>query len=163
MRTHRSEPSECPEAPRSRTFPEADVGADADITLVETMAVLLVPAILPALAIPTFLGVTTSADHRVTRSNLNIALIATDHAGATTGQLAIQRWRLITVSFRAGRPPAYTPTSSRPLTCSSEPTLRSMDNSWLSSCTVSLAVWNPTEVGTGLLRVALRLRDGSQA
>jgi type II secretory pathway pseudopilin PulG len=86
MRTLRPELSECPEAPRSRTFPGADVGADAGITLVEIMAVLLVPAILPAIAIPTFLGVTTSADHRVTRSNHSIALIAAQSVYSTHGR-----------------------------------------------------------------------------
>ncbi len=40
------------------------------------MVVLLIPAILLAVAIRTFLSVTNSANHRATRSDLNTALIA---------------------------------------------------------------------------------------
>jgi type II secretory pathway pseudopilin PulG len=40
------------------------------------MVVLLLPAMLLAVAIRTFLAVTNSADHRATRSDLDTALIA---------------------------------------------------------------------------------------
>ncbi len=51
-----------------------DVGADAGFTLIELMVVLLIMAILLAIAIPTFLGVSSSANDRAAQSNLNTAL-----------------------------------------------------------------------------------------
>jgi type IV pilus assembly protein PilA len=52
-----------------------DISEDAGFTLIELMVVLLILAILLAIAIPTFLGVTKSANDRATQSNLNTALI----------------------------------------------------------------------------------------
>jgi type IV pilus assembly protein PilA len=49
--------------------------ADAGFTLIELMVVLLILAILLAIAIPTFLGVTKSANDRAAQSNLNTALV----------------------------------------------------------------------------------------
>src|SRR5580698_5756801 len=48
--------------------------AEAGFTLIELMVVLLIIAILLAIAIPTFLGVTSSANDRATQSNLTNAL-----------------------------------------------------------------------------------------
>ena len=48
---------------------------DAGFTLIELMVVLLILAILLAIAIPTFLGVTKSANDRAAQSNLNTALL----------------------------------------------------------------------------------------
>jgi type IV pilus assembly protein PilA len=48
--------------------------ADAGFTLIELMVVLLIIAILLAIAIPTFLGVTSSANDRATQSNLSNGL-----------------------------------------------------------------------------------------
>jgi type IV pilus assembly protein PilA len=48
---------------------------DAGFTLIELMVVLLILAILLAIAIPTFLGVTKSANDRAVQSNLNTAVI----------------------------------------------------------------------------------------
>src|SRR5665213_2450835 len=48
--------------------------AEAGFTLIELMVVLLILAILLAIAIPTFLGVTSSANDRAAQSNLNTAL-----------------------------------------------------------------------------------------
>jgi len=52
-----------------------DAGEDAGFTLIELMVVLLILAILLAIAIPTFLGVTKSANDRAAQSNLNTALL----------------------------------------------------------------------------------------
>ena len=48
--------------------------ADAGFTLIELMVVLLIIAILLAIAIPTFLGVSGSANDRAAQSNLTNAL-----------------------------------------------------------------------------------------
>src|SRR5664280_1693697 len=53
---------------------EAEGSAEAGFTLIELMVVLLILAILLAIAIPTFLGVTKSANDRAAQSNLNTAL-----------------------------------------------------------------------------------------
>ncbi len=52
-----------------------EAGSDAGFTLIELMVVLLILAILLAIAIPTFLGVTKSANDRAAQSNLNTALL----------------------------------------------------------------------------------------
>jgi type IV pilus assembly protein PilA len=57
-----------------RRTSEGESGADAGFTLIELMVVLLILAILLAIAIPTFLGVTKSANDRAAQSNLNTAL-----------------------------------------------------------------------------------------
>ncbi len=54
---------------------QAGAGEDAGFTLIELMVVLLILAILLAIAIPTFLGVTKSANDRAAQSNLNTALL----------------------------------------------------------------------------------------
>jgi type IV pilus assembly protein PilA len=64
----------------------ADLGEDAGFTLIELMVVLLILAILLAIAIPTFLGVTKSANDRAAQSNLNTALVNAKSAYQTDGQ-----------------------------------------------------------------------------
>ena len=64
----------------------AEVGEDAGFTLIELMVVLLILAILLAIAIPTFLGVTNSANDRAAQSNLNTAMINAKAAYQTLGQ-----------------------------------------------------------------------------
>jgi type IV pilus assembly protein PilA len=49
-------------------------GTEAGFTLIELMVVLLIIAILLAIAIPTFLGVTSSANDRAAQSNLTNGL-----------------------------------------------------------------------------------------
>ncbi len=63
-----------------------DAGEDAGFTLIELMVVLLILAILLAIAIPTFLGVTKSANDRAAQSNLNTALINAKAAYQTNSQ-----------------------------------------------------------------------------
>ena len=58
---------------RMREFEGAEA-ADAGFTLIELMVVLLIIAILLAIAIPTFLGVTGSANDRAAQSNLTNAI-----------------------------------------------------------------------------------------
>jgi prepilin-type N-terminal cleavage/methylation domain-containing protein len=53
---------------------EGGGAAEAGFTLIELMVVLLIIAILLAIAIPTFLGVTGSANDRAAQSNLTNAL-----------------------------------------------------------------------------------------
>ena len=53
-----------------------DMGEDAGFTLIELMVVLLILAILLAIAIPTFLGVTGGANDRATQTNLNTGITA---------------------------------------------------------------------------------------
>ena len=62
------------------------VATDAGFTLIELMVVLLILAILLAIAIPTFLGVTNSANNRAAQSNLNTAMINAKAAYQSNGQ-----------------------------------------------------------------------------
>ena len=64
----------------------ADLGEDAGFTLIELMVVLLILAILLAIAIPTFLGVTGGANDRAAQSNLNTALTSLKTAATQGGQ-----------------------------------------------------------------------------
>jgi type IV pilus assembly protein PilA len=61
-------------------------GEDAGFTLIELMVVLLILAILLAIAIPTFLGVTKSANDRAAQSNLNTAFLNAKAAYQAQGQ-----------------------------------------------------------------------------
>ncbi|HEY5252723.1 MAG TPA: prepilin-type N-terminal cleavage/methylation domain-containing protein [Acidimicrobiales bacterium] len=60
--------------------------AEAGFTLIELMVVLLIIAILLAIAIPTFLGVTSSANDRAAQSNLTNALTEATAQYQSSGQ-----------------------------------------------------------------------------
>jgi len=64
----------------------ADLGEDAGFTLIELMVVLLILAILLAIAIPTFLGVTGGANDRSAQSNINTALTSLKTAATQNNQ-----------------------------------------------------------------------------
>ncbi len=63
-----------PEA-SGKSVPEETCRSEDGFTLIELMVVLLILAILLAIAIPTFLGVTKSANDRAAQSNLNTAIL----------------------------------------------------------------------------------------
>jgi type IV pilus assembly protein PilA len=69
-----------------RRHAAGEVGEDAGFTLIELMVVLLILAILLAIAIPTFLGVTKSANDRAAQSNLNTALVNAKASFQSQGQ-----------------------------------------------------------------------------
>jgi type IV pilus assembly protein PilA len=69
-----------------RRHAAGDIGEDAGFTLIELMVVLLILAILLAIAIPTFLGVTKSANDRAAQSNLNTGIINAKAAYQTNSQ-----------------------------------------------------------------------------
>jgi type IV pilus assembly protein PilA len=60
--------------------------AEGGFTLIELMVVLLIIAILLAIAIPTFLGVTSSANDRAAQSNLTNALTEASAVYQNSGQ-----------------------------------------------------------------------------
>ena len=76
--------------------------ADAGFTLIELMVVLLILAILLAIAIPTFLGVTKSANDRAAQSNLNTAFVNAKAAFQ-------QNCSVVQLPGRRTRPPRYWP------------------------------------------------------
>jgi type IV pilus assembly protein PilA len=65
---------------------EGGGSAEAGFTLIELMVVLLIIAILLAIAIPTFLGVTSSANNRAAQSNLTNALTEASAAYQSSNQ-----------------------------------------------------------------------------
>jgi type IV pilus assembly protein PilA len=89
----------------------AEVGEDAGFTLIELMVVLLILAILLAIAIPTFLGVTKSANDRAAQSNLNTALINAKAYFQQNGQ-SYQGTNPISTTILSSAEPSLTFTTS---------------------------------------------------
>src|ERR1700733_16338401 len=83
-------------------------GDDAGFTLIELMVVLLILAILLAIAIPTFLGVTKSANNRAAQSNLNTALLNAKAIYQSQGQT----YTGLTVTSLTNSEPSLTYTTS---------------------------------------------------
>jgi len=74
--------------------------AEAGFTLIELMVVLLIIAILLAIAIPTFLGVTSSANDRAAQSNLTNGLTE----AASQYQAAAQSYSGVSALLSASAP-----------------------------------------------------------
>jgi type IV pilus assembly protein PilA len=87
---------------------ELEGSADAGFTLIELMVVLLILAILLAIAIPTFLGVTGGANDRAAQSNLNTALTTAKAAETQNNQtytnITANNATLPNISLQANEP-----------------------------------------------------------
>jgi type IV pilus assembly protein PilA len=105
-------------------------GADSGFTLIELMVVLLILAILLAIAIPTFLGVTVSAHDRAAQSNLT--------NGMTAGK----------ASFVAGQSYAANNAGEATVLNSAEPSLTFAAGVSLNQNTLSEAVYKQTGAST---------------
>jgi type IV pilus assembly protein PilA len=81
---------------------EGEEAAEAGFTLIELMVVLLIIAILLAIAIPTFLGVTGSANDRAAQSNLTNGL--TEAKALYQNQQSYATANLPLTSFQASAP-----------------------------------------------------------
>src|SRR5664280_3544572 len=77
-------PPQC--EPSGNSLEEETCRSEDGFTLIELMVVLLILAILLAIAIPTFLGVTKSANDRAAQSTLNTAMLNAKAAFQTNGQ-----------------------------------------------------------------------------
>jgi len=112
-------PTEAPDGP---VAPEAPRALEAGFTLIELMVVLLIIAILLAIAIPTFLGVTSSANDRAAQSNLTNALTEVQaqyqNAGQTYSGIA---------TAVAASAPEFTWTSSAAACTTSQPNCMSIE------------------------------------
>jgi type IV pilus assembly protein PilA len=78
-------------------------GCDAGFTLIEVTVVLVIVAILLAIAVPTFLSMTGSADERAAQSNLNTSLTAAKSAFQGDGQYYTKAATLV-VSMNSAEP-----------------------------------------------------------
>lgn len=76
---------------------------DGGFTLIELMVTLLILAVLLAIAIPTFLGVTRAANGRVAQANSNTALLASQSIFYTSSQ-AYQPAATMTTSLHSTEP-----------------------------------------------------------
>jgi len=94
---------------------ELEGSADAGFTLIELMVVLLILAILLAIAIPTFLGVTGGANDRAAQSNLNTALTTAKAMATQNNQLYVDGSTL---------PTAQTKVTQLALLTSNEPSIK---------------------------------------
>jgi type IV pilus assembly protein PilA len=96
--------------------------AEAGFTLIELMVVLLIIAILLAIAIPTFLGVTSSANDRATQSNLTNGLTEATAQYQSAGQTFSGIQTLLSSSA-----PEYTWTASTSVCGTGQPNCISVD------------------------------------
>jgi prepilin-type N-terminal cleavage/methylation domain-containing protein len=83
---------------------EAEGSAEAGFTLIELMVVLLIMAILLAIAIPAFLGVSKSANERAGQANLNTGLTN----AVSTYENQGQSWGLVTATGLTAAEPSLT-------------------------------------------------------
>jgi len=129
-----------------RRHAAGDIGEDAGFTLIELMVVLLILAILLAIAIPTFLGVTKSANDRAAQSNLNTALVNAKASYQNNSQVYLASAALATALGTA------------------EPSLTFTTGTSSSQSVVSVFVGsNPTSgtAGTGVILAAVSKNGGN--
>jgi type IV pilus assembly protein PilA len=108
--------------PRQTAELEGMGAAEAGFTLIELMVVLLIIAILLAIAIPTFLGVTSSANDRAAQSNLTNGLTEATAQYQNSGQTFSGVPALLSASA-----PEYTWTASTSTCATGQPNCISVD------------------------------------
>ena len=118
----------------------AELGEDAGFTLIELMVVLLILAILLAIAIPTFLGVTGGANDRSAQSNLNTALTT---AKAAESQNTNQVYTGITAVSLHTNEPSITFQAGAVASAGQVSVYVSSDGNG-----IVLASWSPAQSGT---------------
>jgi type IV pilus assembly protein PilA len=131
---------------RERAHPvevEGEEVAEAGFTLIELMVVLLIIAILLAIAIPTFLGVTNTAGDRAAQSNLTNALTEGKALYEVNDAYGDSNGAYVPASFEAQAPEFYWTTGP----CSSASSGNCVSEGVFSISTgdsqgLSLAVWS---------------------
>jgi type IV pilus assembly protein PilA len=122
---------------------------DAGFTLIELMVVLLILAILLAIAIPTFLGVTKSANDRAAQSNLNTALVNAKAAFQSNSQS-------YGIAVGGVTTPANFPTLFAATLGTAQPSLTfsaASTNAGTSTGQSTISVWVPAD-GNGIILAA---------